>query len=208
MRGAMEKTTLPGDDKAQKPPIGEVSGLLRAWGDGDRAALDRLTPIVYEELRRLASHYMRGERPGHSLQATALVNEAYMRLVDYKGMQWQNRAHFFAVSSQLMRRILVDHARRHNLKRGGGVPHVSFEETAEVGGDRAADLVALDDAMEAMARLDPRKVQVVEMRFFGGLSVEETAEVLKVSPVTVMRDWSTAKAWLYRELNSGATDGL
>jgi RNA polymerase sigma-70 factor (ECF subfamily) len=208
MRGAMEKTTLPGDDKAQKPPIGEVSGLLRAWGDGDRAALDRLTPIVYEELRRLASHYMRGERPGHSLQATALVNEAYMRLVDYKGMQWQNRAHFFAVSSQLMRRILVDHARRHNLKRGGGVPHVSFEETAEVGGDRAADLVALDDAMEAMARLDPRKVQVVEMRFFGGLSVEETAEVLKVSPVTVMRDWSTAKAWLYRELSSGATDGL
>jgi RNA polymerase sigma-70 factor (ECF subfamily) len=208
MRGAMEKPTLPGDDKAQKPPIGEVSGLLRAWGDGDRAALDRLTPIVYEELRRLASHYMRGERPGHSLQATALVNEAYMRLVDYKGMQWQNRAHFFAVSSQLMRRILVDHARRHNLKRGGGVPHVSFEETAEVGGDRAADLVALDDAMEAMARLDPRKVQVVEMRFFGGLSVEETAEVLKVSPVTVMRDWSTAKAWLYRELSSGATDGL
>jgi RNA polymerase sigma-70 factor (ECF subfamily) len=208
MRGAMEKPTLPGDDKAQKPPIGEVSGLLRAWGDGDRAALDRLTPIVYEELRRLASHYMRGERPGHSLQATALVNEAYMRLVDYKGMQWQNRAHFFAVSSQLMRRILVDHARRHNLKRGGGVPHVSFEETAEVGGDRAADLVALDDAMEAMARLDPRKVQVVEMRFFGGLSVEETAEVLKVSPVTVMRDWSTAKAWLYRELSSGAPDGL
>ena len=208
MRGAMEKPTLPGDDKAQKPPIGEVSGLLRAWGDGDRAALDRLTPIVYEELRRLASHYMRGERPGHSLQTTALVNEAYMRLVDYKGMQWQNRAHFFAVSSQLMRRILVDHARRHNLKRGGGVPHVSFEETAEVGGDRAADLVALDDAMEAMARLDPRKVQVVEMRFFGGLSVEETAEVLKVSPVTVMRDWSTAKAWLYRELSSGAPDGL
>ena len=113
----MEKSTLPGDDEAQKPPIGEVSGLLRAWGDGDRAALDRLTPIVYEELRRLASYYMRGESPGHSLQATALVNEAYMRLVDYKGMQWQNRAHFFAVSAQLMRRILVDHARRHNLKR-------------------------------------------------------------------------------------------
>ena len=123
-----------------------------------------------------------------------------MRLVDYKGMQWQNRAHFFAVSAQLMRRILVEHARRHNLKRGGGVQHVSLEETAVVGGDRAADLVALDDAMDALARLDPRKVQVVEMRFFGGLSVEETAEVLKVSPVTVMRDWSTAKAWLYREL--------
>ncbi len=203
----MEKSTLPEDDEAQKPPIGEVSGLLRAWGDGDRGALDRLTPIVYDELRRLASHYMRGERPGHSLQATALVNEAYMRLVDYKGMQWQNRAHFFAVSAQLMRRILVDHARRHNMKRGGGVQHVSLDETAIVGGDRAADLVALDDALDALARLDSRKVQVVELRFFGGLSVEETAEVLKVSSVTVMRDWSTAKAWLYREL-SGTTNGL
>jgi len=203
----MEKSTLPEDDEAQKPPIGEVSGLLRAWGDGDRGALDRLTPIVYDELRRLASHYMRGERPGHSLQATALVNEAYVRLVDYKGMQWQNRAHFFAVSAQLMRRILVDHARRHNMKRGGGVQHVSLDETAIVGGDRAADLVALDDALDALARLDSRKVQVVELRFFGGLSVEETAEVLKVSAVTVMRDWSTAKAWLYREL-SGTTNGL
>jgi RNA polymerase sigma factor (TIGR02999 family) len=182
--------------------------LLRAWSDGDRGALDRLTPIVYDELRRLARSYMKRERPGHSLQTTALVNEAYMRLVDYKGMQWQNRAHFFAVSAQLMRRILVEHARRHNLKRGGGVQHVSLEEAAVVGGNRAADLVALDDAMNALARLDPRKVQVVEMRFFGGLSVEETAEVLKVSTVTVMRDWSTAKAWLYRELGGGATDGL
>jgi len=186
----------------------EVSGLLRAWSDGDRAALDRLTPIVYEELRRLARRYMRGERPGHSLQTTALVNEAYMRLIDYKSMQWQNRAHFFAVSSQLMRRILVDHARRHNLKRGGGLQHVSIEDTAEVGADRAADLVALDDALDALARIDHRKVQVVEMRFFGGLSVEETAEVLKVSPITVMRDWSTAKAWLYRELTGEATGGL
>jgi RNA polymerase sigma factor (TIGR02999 family) len=204
----MEKSTLPGDNEAPQSPCGEVSGLLRAWCDGDRAALDRLTPIVYGELHRLASRYMRGERPGHSLQTTALVNEAYMRLVDYKSMQWQNRAHFFAVSSQLMRRILVEHARRHNLKRGGGVPHVSFEDTAEVGSDRAADLVALDDALDALARIDFRKVQVVEMRFFGGLSVEETAEVLKISPVTVMRDWSTAKAWLYRELTGGATDGL
>jgi RNA polymerase sigma-70 factor (ECF subfamily) len=151
---------------------------------------------------------MKGERPGHSLQTTALVNEAYMRLVDYKRMEWQNRAHFFAVSSQLMRRILVEQARRHNLKRGGAVLHVSLEEAAMVGGARGADLVALDDAMNALARLDPRKVQVVEMRFFGGLSVEETAEVLKVSPVTVMRDWSTAKAWLYRELGGGTTDGL
>jgi RNA polymerase sigma-70 factor, ECF subfamily len=204
----MEKSTLPGDDEAQKPPCGEVSGLLRAWGDGDRDALDRLTPVVYNELRRLARRYMRGERPGHSLQTTALVNEAYMRLVDYKSMEWQNRAHFFAVSAQLMRRILVEHARRHNLKRGGGVQHVSLEETAIVEDDRPADLVALDDAMNALARIDPRKVQVVEMRFFGGLSVEETAEVLKVSPVTVMRDWSTAKAWLYRELTGGATGGL
>ena len=182
--------------------------MLQAWSDGDRAALDRLTPIVYDELHRLARGYMKRERPGHSLQTTALVNEAYMRLVDYKGMQWQNRAHFFAVSAQLMRRILVDHARRHNLKRGGGVQHISLDETSMVGGDRAADLLGLDDAMDALARLDPRKVQVVEMRFFGGLTVEETAEVLKVSPVTVMRDWSTAKAWLYRELAGGTTDGL
>jgi RNA polymerase sigma-70 factor (ECF subfamily) len=151
---------------------------------------------------------MRGERPGHSLQTTALVNEAYMRLIDYKSMRWQNRAHFFAVSSQLMRRILVEHARRHNLKRGGGVQHVSLEDTAEIGRDLAADLVALDDALHALARVDPRKVLVVEMRFFGGLSVEETAEVLKISAVTIMRDWSTAKAWLYRELRGGATDGL
>ncbi len=151
---------------------------------------------------------MNRERPGHSLQATALVNEAYLRLIDYNGMKWQNRAHFFAVSAQLMRRILVEHARRRNLKRGAGIPHVSLEEATEVGGDRAGDLVALDDAMSALAQLDPRKVQVVEMRFFGGLSVEETAEVLHVSPITVMRDWSTAKAWLYRELAAGAGDGF
>jgi RNA polymerase sigma-70 factor, ECF subfamily len=203
----MANSEQPVNMAAQAPAHAEVSGLLRAWSDGDRAALDRLTPIVYDELRRLARRYMRGERPGHSLQTTALVNEAYMRLVDYKRMQWQNRAHFFAVSSQLMRRILVDHARRRNLKRGGDVPHISFEDTAEVGNDRAADLVAVDDALDALARVDPRKVQVVEMRFFGGLSVEETAEVLKISPVTVMRDWSTAKAWLYRELTGGTSDG-
>jgi len=204
----MGKATRPHDDEDKAPPRGEVSGLLRAWGDGDRAALDRLTAIVYDELHRLARRYMRGERPGHSLQTSALVNEAYMRLVDYRGMQWQNRAHFFAVSAQLMRRILVEHARRHNLKRGGGVQHVSLEETALVGGNQSADLVALDEAMDALARLDPRKVQVVEMRFFGGLSVKETAEVLKVSSVTVMRDWSTAKAWLYRELTGSTTNGL
>jgi RNA polymerase sigma-70 factor (ECF subfamily) len=184
-----------------------VSGLLRAWSAGDRDALDRLTPIVYAELHRLAKRYMKRERPGHSLQATALVNEAYMRLVDYKGMHWQNRAHFFAVSAQLMRRILVEHARRHNLKRGGNVPHVALDDAAIIGGDRDADLVLLDEAMNTLAQFDARKAQVVEMRFFGGLSVDETAEVLKVSPVTVMRDWSTAKAWLYRELAGGTDDG-
>ena len=204
----MENPEQPANKASQPPEGGEVSGLLLAWSDGDRRALDLLTPIVYEELRRLARRYMRGERPGHSLQTTALVNEAYMRLVDYKRMRWQNRAHFFAVSAQLMRRILVEHARRHNLKRGGGVQHVSLEQTAIIDGDRPADLVALNDAMDALARIDPRKAQVVEMRFFGGLSVEETAEVLKVSSVTVMRDWSTAKAWLYRELTTGASDGL
>jgi RNA polymerase sigma-70 factor (ECF subfamily) len=187
---------------------GAISKLLLAWSDGDLSALDRLTPIVHDELCRLARHYMRGERPGHSLQTTALVNEAYLRLVDYERMQWQNRAHFFAVSAQLMRRILVEHARRHNVKRGGGVPHVSLEEAAVVREERDADLVALDEAMNALARIDPRKVQVVEMRFFGGLSVEETAEVLKVSTVTVKRDWRGAKAWLYRELAKGATDEL
>jgi RNA polymerase sigma-70 factor (ECF subfamily) len=190
-------------------PKGEVSALLRAWSGGDQSALQRLTPIVYDELHRLARRYMRQERPGHSLQTTALVNEAYMRLADYRRMQWQDRAHFFAVSAQLMRRILVEHARRHNLKRGGGVPHVSLEEAALVGADPVPgpgpDLVALDDALNALSRLDPRKAQVVEMRFFGGLSTDEAAEVLKVSPVTVMRDWNTAKAWLYREL-SGGTD--
>ena len=185
----------------------DISALLRAWSDGDQRALARLTPIVYDELHRLARHYMKGERPGHSLQTSALVNEAYMRLVDYERMQWQNRAHFFAVSAQLMRRILVEHARRHNLKRGGGVLHVSLDETAVVGGDQDADMVGLDDAMNALARIDPRKVQVVEMRFFGGLSVEETAEVLKISPGTVKRDWRAARPWLYRELTGGTTDG-
>src|SRR5215469_11704404 len=184
----------------------DVSNLLRAWSAGDSGALDRLTPVVYNELRRLARHYMRGERPGHSLQATALVHEAYTRLVDYKRMQWQDRAHFFAVSAQVMRRILVEHARRHNVKRGAGIRHVALDETALVRRSEDPDLVALDDAMNALAAIDPRKVQVVEMRFFGGLSVEETAEVLKVSTATVKRDWKAARIWLYREL-SGEQDG-
>jgi RNA polymerase sigma-70 factor (ECF subfamily) len=189
-------------------PQGDVSVLLRAWSDGDQNALDKLAPIVYDELRRLARYYLQGERPGHSLQATALVNEAYLRLVDYKRMRWGNRAHFFAVSAQLMRRILVDHARRHNLKRGGAVQHVELEDVAVVGGDRAENLVALDDALQSLARMDARKARVVELRFFGGLSVEETAEVLQISPVTVMRDWSSARAWLYREIGGGgSSDG-
>ena len=188
--------------------LDNVSQLLRAWSDGDQLALDELTPIVYAELHRLAHRYMRRERPDHDLQTSALVNEAYIRLVDYKRMQWQNRAHFFAVSAQLMRRILVEHARRHNLKRGGGVPHVSLNEVAVVVSDPGADLVALDDALNALASVDPRKVQVVELRFFGGLSVEETATVLKVSPVTVRRDWSSAKIWLYRELTGENDDEL
>src|SRR5882724_7016969 len=161
----MQRAAQPGEAAAS-----DISALLRAWSDGDQKALARLTPIVYRELHGLARRYMKRERPGHSLQTTELVNEAYMRLVDYERMQWQNRAHFFAVSAQLMRRILVEHARRHNLKRGGGLKHVSLDETAVVGEHQGADLVALDDAMNALSQLDPRKVQIVEMRFFGGLS--------------------------------------
>ncbi len=176
-----------------------MSTLLRAWSDGDQNALEKLIPIVYDELHRLARHYMRRERAAHTLQTSALVNEAYMRLVDYKRMQWKDRAHFFAVSSQAMRRILVEHARRHNLKRGGNVQHVSLDEAALRGGEDA-DLVAVDRALTALAQIDARKAQIVEMRFFGGLSVEEAAEVLKISPVTVKRDWRAARAWLYHEL--------
>jgi RNA polymerase sigma factor (TIGR02999 family) len=184
-----------------------VSALLRAWSEGDVGALDALTPIVYTELRRLAHRYMRRERPGHSFQTTALVNEAYIRLVDYDRMQWQDRAHFFAVSAQLMRRILVERARRRNIKRGRGIRHVPFDEAVIVSGEPTIDLVGLDEALNALGRVDPRKVQVVEMRFFAGLTVEETAAVLKVSPVTVRRDWNSAKLWLYRELTSRSSDG-
>jgi RNA polymerase sigma-70 factor (ECF subfamily) len=199
---------MPNQSQRADAARGDITALLEAWREGDQTALEKLTPIVYKELHRLAGRYMRGERPGHSLQTTDLVNEAYMRLVDYKRMHWQNRAHFFAVSAQLIRRILVDHARRRNLKRGAGIRHVSLDEVAVAGGGRSADLVALDDAMKALAQVDPRKERVVEMRFFGGLSVEETADVLRVSTVTVMRDWSTAKAWLYRELSAKKSDAL
>jgi RNA polymerase sigma factor (TIGR02999 family) len=187
--------------------VDDVSKLLRAWTDGDSNALQNLTPIVYADLRRLAHHYMRGERSGHSLQTTALVHEAYLRLVDCNRMQWQNRAHFFALSGQLMRRILVENARHHNLKRGAGVEHISLDEAPVLDGEKTPDLVALDDALNTLGRVDPRKVQVVEMRYFGGLSMEEIAEVLKVSLITVRRDWSAARIWLYRELTGGANYG-
>ena len=182
----------------------DVSTLLRAWTGGDQQALAKMMPVVHGELHRLAQVHLRREKPGHSLQATALVNEAYLRLVDYNRMRWQDRAHFFAVSAQVMRRILVDHARRKNLKRGAGVVHVSLDEAAIVGGDRGTDLVALDDALQALAEFDARKVQVVEMHFFGGLQLLEIAEVLKVSEITVRRDLRTAKAWLYREMTGAS----
>jgi RNA polymerase sigma factor (TIGR02999 family) len=182
----------------------EVSALLQAWSNGDPEALEKLTPIVYSELRRLARYYLKGERSDITLQTTALVNEAYLRLVDCKRMRFKDRAHFFAVSAQLMRRILVDHARRRNLKRGAGVQHISLDEVAVLGPERESDLIALDGAMTALARFDARKARVVELRFFGGLSLEETAEVLNISAITVMRDWSSARAWLYREI-SGAS---
>ena len=190
------------------PSRREVTELLMAWSDGDPAALEQLTPLVYQELRRLARHYMGQERQGHTLQATALVNEAYLRLIDVNRMHWQNRAHFFAVSAQMMRRILVEFARRrHRHKRGGEAPRVELDEALQMAEPRDADLVALDDALRTLSSMDARLSQVVELRFFGGLSVEETAEVLKVSPETVMRDWKTAKVWLLRELSPRESDG-
>jgi RNA polymerase sigma-70 factor (ECF subfamily) len=185
----------------------EVTQLLLDWGNGDKAALDKLVPVVYQELRRLAGYYMRRERPGHTLQTSALVNEAYMRLVDYKQMRWQSRAHFFAVAAQAMRRILVEHARkRHFAKRGGGAVQVSLDEAATVSEKQAADLIALDDALTSLEAIDPRKSRIVELRYIGGLNIEETAEVLGISPATVQREWRAAKAWLYREIKEGKTD--
>jgi RNA polymerase sigma factor (TIGR02999 family) len=179
----------------------EVSVLLADWTKGDQAAKDKLIPLVYDQLRRLARRQMAQERPGHSLQATALVNEAYLLLVDQPEVRWQNRAHFFALAAQMMRHILVDYARRRGrVKRGAGGQRVSLDEAMIVSGERAAELVALDDALNDLAAIDPRRSQVVELRYFGGLSVEEIAKVLNVSPVTVMRDWSVAKAWLYRAI--------
>jgi RNA polymerase sigma factor (TIGR02999 family) len=184
-------------------PPQPVTELLVAWGNGDETARDELMPLVYRELHRLAHQYMKRENPGHTLQTSALVNEAFVKLVDQRDVHWRNRAHFFGIAAQLMRRILVDHARsRQYLKRGGGAHHVSFEEAAIVSQERAADVVALDDALTTLAAVDTRKSQIVELRFFGGLSIEETAEVLAVSPGTVMRDWTLAKAWLRREMTT------
>ena len=181
----------------------DITRLLLAWNNGDEAALEELTPLVYQELHRLARRYMGRERSGHTLQTSALVNEAYLRLIDWKNVQWQNRAHFFAVSAQLMRRILVDFARANAYaKRGGGALHLDLEEVAVVSPDRGSDIVALDEALTSLAVLSPRQSQVVELRFFGGLSLEETAEVLKVSIGTVRRDWSLARAWLHRAVCS------
>jgi RNA polymerase sigma factor (TIGR02999 family) len=188
------------------PRPAEITRLLIDWRGGDPAALEQLIPLVHEELRRLARRPMAHERVGHTLQATALVNEAFVRLIDVRQVKWQDRAHFFAMSSRLMRRILVDFARSKGYqKRGGGAQKVSFDEALLVAREPGQDLVALDDALTALAAFDGRKAQVVEMRFFGGLSVEETAEALNVSVDTVMRDWKLAKAWLLRELKQSAT---
>jgi RNA polymerase sigma factor (TIGR02999 family) len=187
-----------------EPADSDVTSLLAAWSEGDEAALARLVPQVYAELHRLAHHYMRAERPGHTLQTTALVNEAYLRLVDTKRIRWESRAHFLGVAAQAMRRILVDAARGHGAqKRGGAALHVTLDGVAVPAPQRDDALVALDEALTALAAVDARKSRVVELRYFGGLTVAETAAVLHVSPETVQRDWHVAKAWLLRELSGG-----
>ena len=184
------------------PSPEEVTQLLVAWRNGDQNARDELIPLVYQELHRLAHQYMSRERPGHTLQTSALVNEAFLRLADQRDVQWQNRAHFIGIAGQMMRRILVDYARNRGFaKRGGNALQVSLDEELIVSEERSAEVVALDDALQSLARLDERKSRLVELRFFGGLSIEETAEVLGVSPGTVMRDWTLAKAWLRREMS-------
>jgi RNA polymerase sigma factor (TIGR02999 family) len=181
----------------------EITRLLRAWGGGDHAALEQLAPLVYGELRQLARRHMRRESPGHTLQTTALINEAYLRLVGGTDIAWQDRVHFFAVSAQIMRRILVDAARaRVTARRGGLAPRLNLDEDLDASPRRARELIALDDSLSALAQMDPRKARVIELRFFGGLSVEEAAEVLKISPQSVMRDWKLAKVWLGREMGA------
>ncbi len=191
-----------------KPPKYEVTALLQAWNAGDEAALEKLAPLVYDELRRTAHRYMAKEQTGHTLQTTALVNEVYLRLVKGSEVNWQNRSHFFAVCAGMMRHILTDFARsRAYLKRGGNAGHVPLDDALHAGCESPADIVALDDALKDLASFDQRKSRVVELRFFGGLSVEESAEVLRVSAETVLRDWRLAKAWLLHELSGGKHDG-
>jgi RNA polymerase sigma factor (TIGR02999 family) len=181
----------------------DTTQLLRAWASGDQNALEQLTPRVYAELRRIAGHLMREERPGRTIQTTALVHEAYLKLIDVTNVDWQHRAHFFAISARIMRRILLDQARsRTTAKRGGSSPRVNLDEVPDPSSGRARELIALDDALNALEKIDPRKAEVIQLRFFAGLSVEETAEVLKLSPDTIMRDWRLARAWLLAELNS------
>ena len=183
----------------------ETTHLLRAWAEGDEGALEQLTPRVYNELRRIAGHFMQNERPGKTIQTTALVHEAYLKLIDINNVDWQHRAHFFAISAQVMRRILLDRARKRvTAKRGGEAPKVNLDEVPDFGSGRARDLIVLDDALNALAKVDPRKARVIELRFFAGLSVEETAEVLKVSQETVLRDWRLARSWLLAELAGDA----
>jgi len=189
------------------PARNDVTELLVAWSSGNQAARDQLMSAVYDELHRLARRYMRREAPGHTLQTSALLNEAFLRLVDQKNVQWQNRAHFFGIAAQMMRRILVDYARSRNYaKRGGGAHVLSLDEALIVSDARNDQLVNLHEALERLTEFDSRKGQMVELRFFGGLSIEETAEILGVSPGTVMRDWTLAKAWLHREMSSAAPD--
>jgi RNA polymerase sigma factor (TIGR02999 family) len=203
---------VPGPDALNRmdtPPSTDITQLLVAWGKGDPAALESLAPLVQQELHRMAARYIAGERPGHVLQATALVNEAFLRLIDWKSVQWNDRAHFFGMAAQMMRRILVDFARaRHRAKRGGAAIQVSLSEVASEVANAAdgsgVEVVALDDALKDLEKLDPRQSRVVELRFFGGLGLEETAEVLGVSVATVRRDWSLARAWLYREVSRKA----
>jgi RNA polymerase sigma factor (TIGR02999 family) len=188
------------------PAQSDATDLLVAWSEGDESAFDKLLPLVYQELHALARHYMKGERSDHTLQATALVNEAYVRLIDVNRIRWQNRSHFLAIAAQTMRRILVEFARqRHRQKRGGDAVRVTIDDV-DVAQEKSADLVALSDALSTLAEFDLRMSQIVELRFFGGLTVQETAEVLKVSPETVMRDWKTAKVWLLRELSRERRD--
>lgn len=190
-----------------EPTAHEITQLLRAWSSGDQQALERLAPLVFAELHRLARGYMHGERAGHVLQSTALINEAWLRLIVWKDVEWQNRAHFFGVAAQMMRRILVDFARERGAsRRGGSAQQVSLEEAVLVSANLGAEIIALDEALNTLAEFDARKSQIVEMRFFGGLGVDETAEVLKLSPRTVKREWNLARAWLYRELSNEKSD--